>query len=421
MLKFEKMNLKNRRFVVLISLAFWIWLSKDLLFLILPIQLPAGQLISVILIVLLLLFLSGEPSFSYERGIQKYFGNFYVNGALVFFCYCFISGFISGDNAFTIFKLESLAIGVFISIILADKVVHAIALDKELFLLIGLIVGVSGYYSAFNDFKNISSFIGLRAVKVAHLNIQDFYVALFLFSAAILFCSGFRIMSLFYFLLTGILCVPLVISLNSRMIPFTVGATFVYLIYLYRTTILRNVYIRRFVALFVAAVVFGGFVAGTFMNNDTRMFQVFKEGEISSFENDPRHVSFAEAFDNFIDSPIYGLGFGKFSYPGIDLDPSDRLSGTWPHNIVLEILSELGIVGFIVFFIPILSVLRRVILLNKVLNMEYVVFPCLLFVYVFSTMQLTQNIFYPFLWTSYFCCVFSFRQENSLFTHKRYL
>ena len=57
------------------------------------------------------------------------------------------------------------------------------------------------------------------------------------------------------------------------------------------------------------------------------------------------------AFDFFIDSPIFGIGYGSFGikYAGLE----DRIE---PHNILFEIAAETGIIGIVLFLSFILGV-----------------------------------------------------------------
>lgn len=56
-----------------------------------------------------------------------------------------------------------------------------------------------------------------------------------------------------------------------------------------------------------------------------------------------RNLIMNTAFDNFIESPFYGVGFGRFSYMGE--------YGLNEHNLFVELLAETGIVGLLMFFL----------------------------------------------------------------------
>ena len=52
------------------------------------------------------------------------------------------------------------------------------------------------------------------------------------------------------------------------------------------------------------------------------------------------------AWDMFTEAPLIGYGFGSFGiyYSGLD-------GNIYPHNLVLEILSELGLIGLFIFLL----------------------------------------------------------------------
>lgn len=80
------------------------------------------------------------------------------------------------------------------------------------------------------------------------------------------------------------------------------------------------------------------------------------------------------AYEIFKDNPLVGIGPKNFrieackeKYSNIDSEKSDIRCSTHPHNIVLEILSEQGIIGMIFFLLLIFFTLKRF-NLNKEIN-----------------------------------------------------
>lgn len=69
---------------------------------------------------------------------------------------------------------------------------------------------------------------------------------------------------------------------------------------------------------------------------------------------------FATAFDMFYESPLLGKGVGSFAidYSGVD-------STNYPHNLFLEILSELGFIGFAAFSLMIIIIFVNLFVLKK--------------------------------------------------------
>ena len=410
----------NRWFVVLVALSFWIWLAKDLVFEIVPVELPTGQLLTVLLVVLALLFLAGRPGITCNERTSRSSHLKSRIAVLFFFCYCVLSGFLSGETAFTVFKLQNLLIGIVVAYALAYKTIRAISMDKRLFLIVGLLVGLAGYYFVFPDLRIYETeSIGLRAMNVAHLNIQDFYVVLFLYAATLLFAGDFRRLHLFLFLGTGALSAPIVIAFNSRMLPFVLGVTFVYMSVALRSVMSNHGALIRNVLLLGLLALAGTVFAGDFLRSESRMMSIFDVGVKDAFLVNDRYISFGEAVRNFRESPVYGIGFGKFIFPGSYSDPTDRLSGTWPHNIFLELLSELGIIGFLLFAFSFGITLKEVLFAQIKSNREFLAFPCLVSVYVFATVQLTHHIIYPPLWVGYFCCDAAFHYNRCVLTDMR--
>ena len=57
------------------------------------------------------------------------------------------------------------------------------------------------------------------------------------------------------------------------------------------------------------------------------------------------------ALDYFTDSPIFGIGYGSFGVKYLGAE--DRIE---PHNILIEIAAETGVIGFVLFSLFILGV-----------------------------------------------------------------
>ncbi len=73
-----------------------------------------------------------------------------------------------------------------------------------------------------------------------------------------------------------------------------------------------------------------------------------------------RLVMWKEAFKVFIENPITGIGTGGFS-----VNLGQFLLGNYPHNIIIEILAELGLIGLILFIGFLWGVIKNIIFLVK--------------------------------------------------------
>lgn len=95
---------------------------------------------------------------------------------------------------------------------------------------------------------------------------------------------------------------------------------------------------------------------GKLLNNLNRTIEGFASGEdISS----GRTILYDYALKLFNDSPILGIGWREFSQLSVGLLNNER--GSHPHNIYFQLLTELGLVGFVLFMIPIIYILIKTI------------------------------------------------------------
>lgn len=77
-----------------------------------------------------------------------------------------------------------------------------------------------------------------------------------------------------------------------------------------------------------------------------------RDSKKGAFEESGRIQLFSVALSDYANSPVVGVGFGNY---GRGYGQRRIISGSelryYPHNIVLEVLSELGTIGFILFLI----------------------------------------------------------------------
>lgn len=72
---------------------------------------------------------------------------------------------------------------------------------------------------------------------------------------------------------------------------------------------------------------------------------------------------YESSLKHFAESPIFGIGWRKFREISIGIINTDF--GSHPHNIYLQLLTELGIIGFVLFMIPLIYVFIRTIILLR--------------------------------------------------------
>ncbi|WDW10071.1 O-antigen ligase family protein [Priestia aryabhattai] len=96
----------------------------------------------------------------------------------------------------------------------------------------------------------------------------------------------------------------------------------------------------------------------------------------TSYGDYSRSHLYKHALDYFYHSPIWGNGLGSFGYMLNGFDIRD-----YPHNIFLETLSELGLIGFIILIIPIYISVRRFYIYSKFDSRGYIKLTMCLFIY----------------------------------------
>jgi len=100
---------------------------------------------------------------------------------------------------------------------------------------------------------------------------------------------------------------------------------------------------------------------GNIFNNITETVEGVSTGQdITS----GRIYLYEYAIDLFKEKPIFGIGWRKYSELSVGVINVDR--GSHPHNIYLQLLTELGLIGFILFMIPIILFLVKTI--NLLMN-----------------------------------------------------
>lgn len=129
----------------------------------------------------------------------------------------------------------------------------------------------------------------------------------------------------------------------------------------------------------VVYIIFGDEVArgvGAYLSRGTGM---------SSLEESGRPMLFMRAIGEFISAPMFGVGLGQFGRASTNVG-SNLLQGGYPHNLVLEILSGLGLVGF-ALFVGVLRLGRWILAPRTVYDYLFI----LAFIYAMSSGDLSGN------------------------------
>jgi O-antigen ligase len=102
-----------------------------------------------------------------------------------------------------------------------------------------------------------------------------------------------------------------------------------------------------------------------------------------------RMLAIIHGFENFLGAPILGIGFGSYMFESPFFEDL-----TYPHNIIVEILAETGLVGFSLFMLFMLFAIKKLLILNKSLQKRYLVFVLILFCSSFINANFSGHIGY---------------------------
>lgn len=100
-------------------------------------------------------------------------------------------------------------------------------------------------------------------------------------------------------------------------------------------------------------------LAGQTTNTLSRFLKLLSQAEntaMASVSGPTRWLYWPAAYRFWLDAPLFGHGIASFSYLYLQ---GVEVAGTHPHNIILEILAELGLVGLILFGLFVWSALRN--------------------------------------------------------------
>jgi len=80
--------------------------------------------------------------------------------------------------------------------------------------------------------------------------------------------------------------------------------------------------------------------------------------KLSNFYSSDYGIVFQSAYKVWMQSPIFGVGIHQYRLECLALDLKNTSSGvcTHPHNISFELLSETGIIGFLLYYLMIVSI-----------------------------------------------------------------
>jgi len=285
------------------------------------------------------LFIFPYDSIDFEQSLIKFIS--YFRNILMFFGIIFFLNNIQNQN----FISKTKNIYFIILVIIAMDVL------KEYFTGTNLLGYSAEYIGRIASFTNdeliigyIFAFLTLFSYGLFKFTDKKFYILLFFFFIIISFIIGER---------SNFLKLLLLISIGTLSHYF-----------------LKNnfSYLKLFKSLFLIILLFAMFF---FIMKDTnqakKLYNIgelktinFKENNfiLDKFYNSKHAPHYFAAFEIFLNYPVFGIGINNFSkeskkqeYLNLKLKYFNNRSTTHPHQIYLELLSEVGLMGFCYFII----------------------------------------------------------------------
>ena len=158
----------------------------------------------------------------------------------------------------------------------------------------------------------------------------------------------------------------------------------------------RGAATKIFVPLIVGVFLF--FILKLLLSSEGMLNSVVTDGYLEASKRGDR---IEEGIDGFHSSPLYGIGYGCYKHNGA--------TGGYPHNLFVEILCELGILGLLVFWIPLFRPTWSVIKKMRPCIYIFIVY----FMRSMASGGLDTNIYiFSYILATYSC--FSYGQNNQL-------
>ena len=362
-----------------------------------------------------------------ETGLIKFF-NIYIYSLFyfIFLTYAFIISYASGPLLASNFILLALMqfplyalLGIFCSKHKKTIVSSIFILSSVYFILsiISLIYGNISWTS--KTFQNI--FLGQETTASMYQNI-NLYLGMF---AIIIYCfiegnkkeDGIKLLSNIFLFLILSLSVFFMAIIGGRSSFIFVLAIIFYRIFLLisQHRFLKSKY-TKFTFLFIFCSIVLLFLFFLFFSFGKDLFIVKRLSVLFDFNADSssRFWLWREALSLFTERPFLGSGLGAFPDfigKGDDLFGKEGPLGWHPHNLILELLCELGIFGLCLFFLPNYFLYKK--LNNNYANDFYSTILFSLLVYFFLIFMVSGGL--PSIHTIVFL-FFSF-----LFNSKNYL
>lgn len=347
-----------------------------LLISVLPIGLVAGSLISNLIVILIGILFITEISIKKELNYLNQI-NFYF--LILINIYLILNSYFISENKESIFK----AIGFIRFIIMAYAISYYFKkFDKKiikfwfLFFVVVTIDLLIEYIFGKNMLGNEAIYPGrLAGFTGDELKIGGFYFGFIFLSLSFLINQNYR---LFYIFSIIFFIVSILIGERSNFIKIFCMYSIFFIFYfnislIKKSLIILILFIFSFLLISQIPILKSKYVNHIFNENLKSFIKMKEEIKLIDVVNTNQHFShYYVALNIFKDNPIFGSGFKSFRLESHKDEYQKEVFGssTHPHQFHFEILSELGVVGYILIMSNLFLILYRQIKLKNNNNLS---------------------------------------------------
>ncbi len=334
---------------------------------ILPIGLIAGSLISNTIIILICIL------FLYDLSIKKdliYLNKFNFYFLIIINIYLIVNSFLISENNLSLIKSFAFLRFIFLAYAISYYLILSEDRILKIWIILFLIVSIDILFEYFFG-KNILGFESSYEGRISSFTGEELKIGGYYF--------GFIFLSLFfvkqykqkYFLLFAAIffIISLLIGERSNFLKILI-MYFLFFIFFYEAKISKKIGILCFFILICSIILISSQSLKTrfvnqFFNQDLieKAKFLIKEKDYKKIISENRHFShYYVATSIFRENILFGSGFKSFRIESLkDKYKKDNIYGgsTHPHQFHFEILSELGIVGYILIFSNLIYVIFR--------------------------------------------------------------
>lgn len=210
----------------------------------------------------------------------------------------------------------------------------------------------------------------------------------------------FEILFFALFFLMGVITTFLT-GLRTAIMGLLIFSTLAFLLMAFKKYLIKAHYIIFFLIVLFISLTFYFLSSNSTLSPTINRFENLFETEGLNFGGDSaihtRIASYKIAWEMFSESPIIGKGLGSFNgYNNLEWTKIQK----YPHNIILEILAELGIIGLLIFTVLFIVIIKSILTTHYPPPTTYyllLTFFFSLFLAMFSKDISTQNLLWLFL------------------------